>query len=63
MAACGQDSLYSEGNSGPCRRAIENKNTSHSQVLEFSAPSSPPDPHLPFSSFILWWRGLTALLS
>eukprot|EP00983_Pelagomonas_calceolata_P065927 1148787-Pelagomonas_calceolata.AAC.1 len=27
------------------RRAIENKNTSHSQVLEPSASSIPPDPH------------------
>eukprot|EP00983_Pelagomonas_calceolata_P052750 1142985-Pelagomonas_calceolata.AAC.5 len=27
------------------RRAIENKDTSHSQVLEPSAPSNPPDPH------------------
>ena len=27
------------------RRAIENKNTSHSQVLEPGASSNPPDPH------------------
>eukprot|EP00983_Pelagomonas_calceolata_P084204 1156315-Pelagomonas_calceolata.AAC.4 len=27
------------------RHAIENKNSSHSQVLESSASSNPPDPH------------------
>eukprot|EP00983_Pelagomonas_calceolata_P057611 1145147-Pelagomonas_calceolata.AAC.3 len=45
------------------RRAIENKDTSRSQVMEPGASNNPPDPHWGILFVALWWRGFKALLS
>eukprot|EP00983_Pelagomonas_calceolata_P043767 1139038-Pelagomonas_calceolata.AAC.4 len=54
---------------GTARHAIENNDTSHSQVLDSASAWSQVLPvilQIPISSFYfaaLWWRGLKALLS
>eukprot|EP00983_Pelagomonas_calceolata_P123286 1160991-Pelagomonas_calceolata.AAC.2 len=45
------------------RHAIENNNTSRSQVMGLGDPNNPPDPHKGLLFVASWWRGLTALLS
>eukprot|EP00983_Pelagomonas_calceolata_P016728 526644-Pelagomonas_calceolata.AAC.1 len=45
------------------RRAIGNKNTCHSQVMDPGVSSDPADPDKHFHFTALWWRGLATLLS